>query len=208
MIKRILVVLLLVISNVTYGEVVILGDSIFAMTGEVALEFQRLSGREIISHAVTGATMEDIRTQYQTHRHPEITTVLMNGGANDVLQNSFNCLRFNDKCRATLDTALVVMEEMLAEMPVDTTVVWVGYYKPTGLARGFRGALDYATPLMQEACNNASLRCLFVDPIDAFADQSGLIQIDGLHPTEKGSRVLAALIWETFKEYKIKVRSF
>jgi len=188
------------------GEIKIYGDSVFAKSGAIAEEFQRISNHSVISHAVNGAVMSDIRDQYHGNKHENITTVIMDGGGNDVLQRSaLDCLTINSRCIEAVDNALGVMEQTLEEMAEDglRTVVWVGYYRPIFIARGLRGAVDYAVPFMKDVCEKASIECIMIDPREVFKDR-WLVTYDGIHPTRKGSRLLAEMIWETFKDHGIE----
>jgi len=197
--KKLIFVLMFLTTQAFGDSIYMFGDSVFALNGVVKTELEDLSGRPVTSHATTGATMKEIFLQYTAARNEEIDLVVMNGGGNDILDNMVNCLRFNDHCRMAIHEALSVMEYTLNTLADDgvETVVWVGYYKPVRFMLPLRRALEYAWPLMAEVCANSPVRCVMVDPRIIFSEIKGVIKLDGVHPTEKGSKIIAEQIWET-----------
>jgi hypothetical protein len=53
--------------------------------------------------------------------------------------------------------------------------------------------VDYGNEVIEAACNTFAPRCQFSDPREVMTDAD--ISIDGIHPTESGSRKMADQIW-------------
>jgi hypothetical protein len=190
-----------------YGrDVRIIGDSIFALTGVITREFRARAPFRVVDHSVNGETIAGIRSQYRRIRNAPITTIIMDGGGNDVLGASGDCKSLNLRCRRIIERSVEVMSQTLDEMYDNDVenVVFLGYYHPIGLQAGLRRAIDYATPLMMETCAAASVNCYFVDPRTYFDCNGGLIMIDGIHPSGSGSGVLAYMLWKTFVDNDIE----
>ena len=185
------------------NDIIIIGDSIFAASGQIRSQLQSISPMEIRSYAVNGARMSGVISQYERARGNGISrTIIMNGGGNDVLQGNVGiCRDFADSCRAIVDGVVEKARELFKSMKADgvETVVYLGYYYTKGVfAGGLDDALDYSTEKTLEVCEDDDhIRCIVVDPRDAFNGRSGLISWDGIHPSSSGSRLLAELIWES-----------
>jgi lysophospholipase L1-like esterase len=210
MLKSIILVFLVVFGTAKAKgeEVRIFGDSVFAQSGIIAEELRELSQYEIVSHAKDGATMGEIQDQYRLNKNDVSSLVVMNGGANDVLRGgAFSCMMRTSRCLRVIDNALMLMRQTLDEMAEDgvKTIVWVGYYRPINAASTLRRIIDYITPLMEDVCSESAVECRIVDPREEFSKGWWLIQRDGIHPTDKGSRLIASLIWETMREYDIDI---
>ncbi len=195
--------------SMAQGNVVLIGDSIFANNGEIKNHLELITELTIDSYAVGGARMSDIVEQYYSIDLSNSNGIaIMNGGGNDILQdNFFNCKAFNEKCKDVIDDRLEVGLQLVEEMADDGMkyVIYLGYYYTTGFASGFDQAVDYATEQIQGACELSSFEgCYIVDSRNAFNSGTGFITWDGIHPTLKGSRVLAELIWETMVENNIQ----
>ena len=133
----------------------------------------------------------------------------MNGGGNDVLQGNIGaCREFNRSCQRAIEGALAQGEELFKTMEADGVkdVVYLGYYYTKGLiAGGLDEALDYAMVKISELCEDSMyINCVVVDPRSAFKGRTGLITLDGIHPSTRGSNILADLIWEKMIDYDIE----
>ena len=179
-------------------EIVNIGDSIFALSGDIYTEL-RLKAHETWRHyALTGSQMSGgflgmpIPDQYQMARDddPNIRVVYMNGGANEVLIqavlgdpyrckqcNYWFCGDISRRCRALIDNTYVVGENLLYGMEDDGVeqVVFLGYYHPTlglfGDMRQLIKATDYSAGLIIdgiEAAQASGSNAVYVDPRDAF----------------------------------------
>ena len=179
-------------------DTIILGDSIFALSGEIERELERLSAIQITSYAQNGAVMSGIVNQYKTSRSKGIPrTVIMNGGGNDVLGNISNCRALNQDCIEGIENAITQAVDLAAEMEADgvENIVYLGYYYTTFLGSGLDDAIDYAMAQVPQICGSTNLRCEIVDTRIIMAGSGNRI-FDGIHPSDRGSRKMANLLWE------------
>ena len=210
--RRLLLVLVLgsffsVSGRAQARDVRIIGDSIFALSGQVAKELRHLSGLEIRSHAIAGATARMIVNQYSRIRRHPITTIVMDAGGNDVLLGAnSDCRTLNPRCKRVIADAMEKLVKLFQTMHTDGVehVVLLGYYYPKGWMQKLGNAIDYAIPQMAEVCRIAKISCEFVDPRQAFKGKRGLVALDGIHPTTKGAKVLGGMIWQTFVDKGIE----
>ncbi|MBL4795523.1 MAG: SGNH/GDSL hydrolase family protein [Pseudomonadales bacterium] len=200
--------------------VAMLGDSIFALSGKETDALEILSGETYRTYYISGAQMiggfvKPIQEQYyDAAEEGYIRTLILDGGGNDVLigANKECSAPYGDElsaeCYAVMDKVLEKTEEMAmvaAEAGVENFVYQAYYYvkypslwqvTDVFLAR----AIELATRLDIE---NPDMKFVFVDPRDAFFDQS-YIGLDGIHPNAAGSQVLANLLWEAMVENDIE----
>ncbi len=152
-----------------------------------------------------------------------IKVVIMDGGGNDVLVNNRACLEFkteaeiaaNEGCVAAVDKAIEAGQKLFdraVEAGVQA-VIYFFYPHLPGLGRGGIGAgtypntvLDYAVPRVKDFCvSQTKIPCHFIDmrgPFDSDGDgwsDDGLINIDGIHPTAEGSKIMASEAWDVMQ---------
>ena len=181
-------------------SIVLIGDSIFT-TGNNRIEYyiETKANIQIDGRAVSGARMNDIYGQYQGAREQGFNTVIMDGGGNDVLGNRGNCQNtFNDNCKKTIDDAINQMGELWNQMLADGVekVYFLTCHYPVGWSAGFNQAVDYGYEAVTNLCANADIECHVSDPRAAFAERNDVLIWDGVHPTDKGSEIMADLIME------------
>lgn len=211
------------ITNATRNEVVNLGDSIFALSGEESDYLHSLSGETFRRYAVSGAYMSgdllgmapDILTQFDMalDDDPEIDTVIMDGGGNDILipataLDPYNCKKnwyerqLSDSCQDLIDDIYVEAVDTINEIGrngVDN-IVFQGYYNlKFGLigSTTLNDAVAYGNLKLSQAVENATAtdnNRIFIDPTPAMTTDD--ITFDGVHPDESGSEKLAILVWE------------
>jgi lysophospholipase L1-like esterase len=154
-----------------------------------------------------------------------IKVVIMTGGGNDVLINERSCLEKTSVadaakdpvCSGTVDAVLSEAQKLFdaaVEEGVKATVYFFYPHLPAlsplgSLVKGSRpnNMLDYALPRARELCEKQTKApCYFVDMVPAFDDprnpgqpRSGLISVDGIHPTLEGSKILAAEVWKVMQ---------
>ena len=205
----------LFLSVVKAERTVIIGDSMYwsgmlffgGQPSPLAKYLETWSGHAIENHALVGASLEEgwvksIRSQYNDlNKQPVITTLIMDGGGNDVISHRSDCTAFNNKCVQMIDHSAGIAASILADAHIDgvSNVLYLGFYYLDGLME----AADYADPLIDVICRNATVNCHFVDPRANIT--SAMIGSDGLHPTEEGYKVLAELIWDVKLDYNIPV---
>ena len=204
-------------------EIVNIGDSIFALSGDIYTDLESRSGETWRHYAISGAQMvggflgDPLPVQYETARadDPDIRVVYMDGGGNDILVpaivldpddckncNYWWCGDLSQSCKDLIDDVYVETVDLLNQMDDDGVeqVVFMGYYH---LKWGLLGnlttlddAVDYGDKRLRDACINSTANAVFVDPRAAFEGrESSYIIADGIHPTEQGSAVLGGLIW-------------
>ncbi|MCP3927437.1 MAG: SGNH/GDSL hydrolase family protein [Desulfobacterales bacterium] len=206
--------------NADNNEIVNVGDSIFALSGDIYDYLHSWAGETWRHYAISGTQLNggilgpSIPEQYDTAKadNPNIRVVYMDGGGNDILLpaialDPYNCKTCNywwcgdlsQQCKDLIDDLYVDAVNLLNEMGQDNVqqVVYQGYYHTKfgvfGDLSKLSDAVDYGNQRLSQACSNASVNCVFVDPRSSF--KNSYIIVDGIHPTKEGSKVLASLIW-------------
>ncbi len=204
-------------------EIVNVGDSIYALSGDIYTNLEAKAGETWRHYAISGAQIvggilaDPIPDQYANAKgdNPNISLVYMDGGGNDILipaiaLDPYNCKNCNywwcgnlsQSCKDLIDDVYVETVDLLNQMDADGVekVVFLGYYH---LKWGLFGdltklddAVDYGDKRLRDACINSTANAVFVDPRAAFEGrESSYIIADGIHPTAQGSAVLANLLW-------------
>lgn len=205
------------------NDIVNVGDSIFALSGDIYSQLENKSGETWRHYAISGAQIvggilaDPIPDQYADAKQddPNIRVVYMDGGGNDILIpaimldpysckncNYWWCGSLSRSCKNLVDDVYVSTVDLLNDMDADGVdqVVFMGYYH---LKWGLLGdlttlddAIDYGDKRLKDACTNSTVNAVFVDPRSAFEGHEGsYIIVDGIHPTSAGSAVLANLLW-------------
>lgn len=191
-------------------QVVMLGDSIFALSGEIANELERLSGEAYRSYYVSGAELQGgfVRTiprQYQRaySQDPDIRTIIMDGGGNDIqIGAAAKCSggEVTEDCKDALQIALDAADLLFSDMRADgvQNIVYMNYFYI--LNENSKPAFDWMHDQMEALASKYD--AIVVDPMP-YMDPS-LIGIDNIHPTNEGSQMLANLIWDAMVENDIE----
>jgi lysophospholipase L1-like esterase len=176
------------------SDVITIGDSWmnFLLTG-IEQSLERVSGRDYRNFAVLGTLVLNgqIPNQYYTARmrNPNIKTVVMTGGGNDILNSPCT----GDACRPLVDQVsdrltMLIQDEMGMDGVED--VVLIGYTYPSNM--GKHASLDYSIMLSKESCTkNTMPRCHFVD-----STQLPIMLQDGIHPNPAGYDLIGRTVWE------------
>lgn len=206
------------VSDADNDQVITIGDSIFALSGKLQDFLEERAGETFRQYTLSGAELEggiiatSIVDQYAVARrdNPNIDTVLMDGGGNDILipaivLDPYNCKtqwyqfgHLSSKCRNFIDDIYVDAVNFLNRMDADgvDNVVYLGYYYTKNglfLLDSMEEAVDYGDRRLAQACAWSTANCSFVDPRSTIND--GDIIFDGIHPDTGGSRKLADLVW-------------
>jgi len=204
------------IRNADNNQVVNIGDSIFAMSGEIQEYLHSYAGQTFRRYSVSGAQMSGgvlaptIRSQYESARSddPNIDTIFMDGCGNDILVpaiafDPYRCKTrrggLSSKCKGLIDDLYVDCVNLLNDMYADGVdhVIWQGYYytKNTWLLRldSLEEAIDYGDMRVAQACQNSAMDTTFIDPRWTVNDRD--IKTDAIHPKRSGSKKLADLMW-------------
>jgi lysophospholipase L1-like esterase len=215
------------ITNAGNNKIVNIGDSIFALSGGISNYIHSYAGKTFRRYATTGAEIKgsnivtsfDISKQYaraRSHSLP-IDTIFMDGGGNDILIpattafDPYNCKRdwweprLSSSCKALIDDVYVDTVTLLNQMGRDgvKNIIFLGYYRiKNGLfgSTTLNDAVDYGNLRLSQAVANATAASnyrVFIDPRPYIVSSD--IIVDGVHPSDSGSRKLAGLIWAKLK---------
>ncbi|MEQ8981427.1 MAG: SGNH/GDSL hydrolase family protein [Deltaproteobacteria bacterium] len=200
-------------------DVVFIGDSIFALSGEIQANLHVRNGGTFRNYTTSGAELTgglinpSVEQQFElaVTDPPNSSIVVMDGGGNDILIpavalfDPYDCKtqwyefgRLSRSCKNFIDDIYVDAVDLLDEMSADgiDEVVYLGYYYPkAGLlgADDLDEAVDYGDMRLAQACNNSITSCAFVDPRGTIKNRD--IVADGVHPSTSGSNKIADLIW-------------
>jgi hypothetical protein len=204
-------------------QIVMLGDSYPALSGELGKHLQELAtvaealapGDAYRTYYVSGTGMvlglqPSIPAQFTEAitADPDIEYVIMDGGGNDVLLGNSSCITTQPppasaSCVKTVADAVAAATKLLADMKTAGVKKVVYYFYPHLPTLGkpyVNDTLDYAFPLVKAVCDEAPIPCTFVDSRPVFEGHPEYIGPDGIHPTTAGSDVLASLIWVAMKQ--------
>jgi lysophospholipase L1-like esterase len=139
--------------------------------------------------------------QYTTAKQadPNINTVIMTGGGNDILLGNPVCLTnpppANTVCVDAVNKAATAAETLLTQMQTDGVKYVVYYFYPDITISGGATNVDYAFPIVKAKCDKftGALKCFFIDTRPPFVGQSWFS--DGIHPNAAGQQAIATLVW-------------
>ena len=182
----------------------IIGDSIFALSGDIqdfleddlneTIRSEARSGCQVLGGGLLCSSLYTIPNQYDRADIDGIDTVIMNGGGNDfLLGEGGDC--FTQSC---IDEVLIAIEQELAslfaEIQADgiSQIIFLGYYNtpadPDNVAINTQ-SVNY------KLANYPALGVDYIDSRPFFnGREAAFITSDDIHPTAAGSRVLADLI--------------
>lgn len=202
--------------------VVMLGDSIFALSDQEAMFLEDLAGDTYRKYYVSGAQIvggliKTIPQQYEDAiADGPVRTVIMDGGGNDILIGA-NAVCSVDYGEELSDDCYDVMEEVLEESErvfeqmVDDgvkNIVFQGYYyvRNEQLWQVTDVFQDLAIELSNELdARYSDVRIVYVDPRPYFEQgDTSHLRIDGIHPTRAASRTLADLVWDVMVDNDIE----
>lgn len=207
------------ITNADNNSVVNIGDSIFALSGEINDYLHSYAGQTFRRYAVSGAELAggilapDLFSQYNTAKcdDPNIDTIIMDGGGNDILLpvltmfDPYDCKtqwyewgRLSNSCKNFIDDLYVDGVDLLNDMHADgvDNVIYLGYYYTKNAwvrLDDLEEAIDYGDTRLSQACAYSAANCTFIDPRWVIND--GDIKSDAIHPKTSGSLKIANLIW-------------
>ncbi len=193
--------------------VVIIGDSIFALTGQIEQNLRQISGQKYRTYYMSATQMNgginDIESQLdRALRQGRVRTVIMDGGGNDyffggsmTLPNVF----INE-----VNNAYERVFKKAANGGVENIVV-MGYYKTgTTNATTTRSESEVRELTLSAAqrFGGSLQKTVHFDPSDDqwFSSKrpAQYLLMDGIHPTAAASKRLAELIWQTMQENDIE----
>ncbi|MDD9935198.1 MAG: SGNH/GDSL hydrolase family protein, partial [Myxococcales bacterium] len=184
------------------SDVIAIGDS-WMNLGTVGIQqsLAAASGQPYRAYGVPGTRLLDeaIPGQYAAARaeNPDIKTVVVTGGGNDILQNPLlllDCPALGQSCMDTMDMIGLRYEELAAELAADGVedIIIVNYSRGTALGPA---PVEYAWEALAPFCEQSSpVDCHLVDPDEVAGGTMPLR--DGIHPTDAGYDMLGEHIYD------------
>ncbi len=182
--------------------VVMLGDSIFALSGAETRFLQQMSGHRYRTYYANGAQLEggmisDIEDQYdRAQRAGKIRTIIMDGGGNDFLMGGCGNL---DRLQREIEAAWGRILDKAARDGVENIIVQ-GYYLTASTPKNSEVSdYDALAEQLEKSGAQRGINLVYVDPNkDSWFSSKRPSQYtitDGIHPTNAASRELARLVW-------------
>lgn len=194
---------------ITPSELVLLGDSFFALTRaipEALMQQARNAGtlagdasyRDLSAAGAelsTGAILDQYRRAIQT---APVKVAVLSAGLYDLLLGG-RCATDDDagRCSEVATRFTSLLHEMQATGVDD--VLYVSYGDATRIGARIKPALDTLRPQLERLCTGStSPRCRFLDLRPLWQDHPEYT-VDGLHPTTAGAQATAQAIWTTLR---------
>jgi len=201
--------------QVSANQVLLLGDSFFALSHELGVDLEALAqsagalpagqhyrdNSNLTSNALALGG-HGIATQFTDGlASAPVKVVIMNGGGADI---SLGTCETADASCPVIAAAASAAEDLLTAM-ANAGVEHVVYaFYPNPVDSGAQAKMDALRPLIQGACEGSPVPCHWLDLRPTFANHYGeYILPDGLNPTSTGSQAAAAAIWQTLEQYCI-----
>jgi hypothetical protein len=197
--------------NAVDSPIVLIGDSILAI-GEVKNELERLSGEQYRAYYVGGSELDasranNIPEQYDraVSANPNIKTVILDGGGNDVQMGAGSACRgsktsVSAACKSALQAPLNAADKLFSAMRADgvENIVYLNYFYFSSIQDKL-AAFDWMHDQMEILVKKHN--GIVVDPMPYM--NSNYVGSDGIHPNTEGSQMLAGLIWEAMLENNV-----
>ena len=179
-------------------DVVTIGDSWMSYAingGGIEAGLAAASMQRYRNYAVAGTMLLDevIPRQYAAAKreNPDIKTIVMAGGGNDLLLTGMTAGGCGSGCMSTIDKVGARLEKLWAEMGKDGVkdIVYIEYSRGGSNKPGVEYGVKTITPICAAV---SPARCHFVD-----SDPIIMMQLlDGVHPTADGCRKLGKATFE------------
>ncbi len=202
--------------------VVMLGDSIFALSDHETMFLENLSGDTYRQYYISGAQMvggiiKTIPRQYEDAiADGPIRTVIQDGGGNDILIGANKkCSvdygdELSDACYDVMEEVLEASDKGLRQMVADgvKNIIFQGYYyvRNEKLWQVTDVFQDMGIELVNELSEEfPDVKIVYIDPRPYFEQgDTSHLRFDGIHPTRAASRTLANLVWEAMEDNGIE----
>jgi lysophospholipase L1-like esterase len=202
--------------GVTKGsEVLLIGDSFIALSRDISEDLNTLArnagtleaGESYRDSSVSGTQLSggispQIPQQYvNAQRQGPVKVVIMDGGGNDMLNNTCSDPP-TASCQA-IQNAVAAVEDLFSTMGDDGVESVVYFFYPENQTNATqRAKIDVLRTLLQEVCTSAvSPKCYGVDLRPVFVGHfTEYILSDGIHPTAAGSQATAEAIWASMQQ--------
>jgi len=192
-------------------DLISIGDSYIALSSgsceNITVYLAELMGQHYNDYSVSGHKIDDIIEQYNGIAQ-SFDYLLLNGGGNDILQDC------NDAelplCEKKINYVVDRIRQWIPSVYADGVkeIIWFGYPNLNcgGSYEQYNATVDYGMDLMLPALQNLGIHT--IDIRKAFHDEGDRtncdhIASDGLHPSAKGSYIIAELIYDKFMELGI-----
>ena len=198
--------------DVDASGVVVLGDSFFADTREIAAELERLARerdalgadeqyRDYSTSLITPfGGNADLASQYATARDEgAVRVAIATIGGPDLLLSA--CSEPVDETCQGLQNAVSGAEALLEQMADDGVETVIDVSHPDPVDETFRARLAVLRPLLQAVCEESPVRCHFVDLAPTFEGHTEYLLPDGLNPTSEGAVAAAAALWSAMQRH-------
>ncbi len=193
------------------SSIIMIGDSYFAMDGYIADGLESFSGKKYRHYYMNGTGFTSysygipIDLQYDLAKLDDsnIKIVIMDGGGNDIRNNSNDCPSLTLDCTNFIDDVIDVAEVLVNEMYADNVENIIYLYYPNMI-----DSMDYINPMLNSGATailtrlNNNSKFHFIDLRIAFNGHPEYFKSDDLHPTKAGGDVAAGLIWDVLKNIK------
>ena len=218
------------------SQTVVVGDSYINWVSHTfPTDMARVAGETWRMYAIGGTSMASggigfIPDQFDRAlaEDPDIKTVVMTGGGNDVLvcdgvrfPGCLSCKNGSiaEPCPSIVNLALTRAEglmEKAASAGVRDVVYFFYPHVPTNTPIGGtnpNNILDFALPKVKALCDSAEaktggrLRCHFVDMIPVFENHPDYFASGDIHPNSRGSAAMAQAIWSTMQSKCVSQKS-
>jgi lysophospholipase L1-like esterase len=178
------------------SDVITIGDSwmdFFASGGGIEGALAR-EGKDYRNYSLSGTRLLNgvIPRQYDTAkaRDPNILTVIMTGGGNDILQGAYSCDTV-EGCNRFVRDLVAALDELWTEMSNDGVkdVIYIGYSSDSGTGPRDARPTERPTP---EICITGPIRCHSLPTTDLVMGDL----LDGIHPTRAANDRIADAVIE------------
>jgi lysophospholipase L1-like esterase len=202
--------------SVPPATIQMIGNSIFAWNHHgIRAELDELYNgledkhRTIVNDvAVVGSTINYITEQWNKVRGA-YDVVILDGGANDAFFNAWWCWtqegkEIHDQCKVVIEDASQRLGHLIQDIRSSGVkrVVLVVPYHLRGPAKNFNPVLDYSIPLWPALC--PAPWCTLADLSNWIKpEDESLYYIDGIHPSSKGSRRIARVIYNLINDSQV-----
>jgi len=197
--------------EVSGNEVLFLGDSFIAATHQITAEVEQLAreagalpvgeryrDESTMTNNALALTGHGILSQYQRAvEDARVAVAILDGGGSDMLLG--RCDQGTADCPVVANAA-VAAQELFAQMAADGVSDVVYLFYPDAADPELRARMDALRPLVQAACEAATVPCSFIDLRPVFVDHSEYLASDGLNPSAAGARATAQAIWAAMQQ--------
>jgi hypothetical protein len=198
--------------QVSASEVLLLGDSFFALSHELGADLETIAqsagtlapGQHYRDNSNLTANAlslggPGIATQFADGiASAPVKVVVMNGGGADISLGTCNTA---DATCPMIAAAASAAEDLLSTMANSGVEHVVYAFYPNPIDPGTQAKMDALRPLIQGACASSPVPCHWLDLRPTFAGHyNEYILPDGLNPTPAGSQAAAAAIWQTMQQ--------